>query len=59
MIGGKGLCTAYFVCLHTPVPGPGNNGGAGKKFIAFRSMSNLNMIIPVYALAVHVLYIKE
>lgn len=43
MIGGKGLCTAFYQFLQILVPGRGNNGVAGEKFTAFKNMSNLNM----------------
>lgn len=50
MIGGKAQCTAYWQFLPILVHGPGNSGGGGKKSTAFKNMSNLNMIIHVFAL---------
>lgn len=58
MIGGKGRCTVYCQCLHILVPGPGNSGGGGKKYIGFRNMSNQNMTIHVSALADPELYTR-
>lgn len=51
MIGGKDQFIVYFQCLHILVPGPGNSGGGEVKFIVFRNLSSLNMIILVSALA--------
>lgn len=51
MIGGRGQSIVYLQCLHILVPGPGNNGAAEIKFIVFRNMSSLNMIIHVSGLA--------
>lgn len=58
MIGGKGQFTVYCQCLHILVPGPGNSGDRGKKYIGFRNMLNRNMTIHVSALADHVLYTR-
>lgn len=59
IIGGKDQCTAYLQCLHILVLGPGNSGVGEIKFIAFRNMSSLSMIILVYDPADHELYTKE
>lgn len=58
MSGGKGLYTAYFPFLLILVPGPGSNGAEGKKFIVFKSTSNLNTTTHVSVLADHGLFIK-
>lgn len=58
MIGGKGQYTAYFQCLHILVHGHGNSGVGGIRFIVFRNLSNLNMIIHVSAHVGQGLYTK-
>lgn len=51
MIGGRGQCIAYSPFLHIHVPGPGNSGDGDAKFIVFRNLLSLNMIIHVSDLA--------
>lgn len=58
MIGGKGLSTVYLQCLHILVHGPGNNGVGERKFIVYKNMSSLSMIIHVSDLADRELYTK-
>uniref|UniRef100_A0A0D9W2D7 DUF8003 domain-containing protein n=1 Tax=Leersia perrieri TaxID=77586 RepID=A0A0D9W2D7_9ORYZ len=55
---GIDLYTVYFQYLHILVPGLGSNGAEERKSIVFKSMLNLNMTIPVFALADHELSIK-
>jgi hypothetical protein len=56
--GGKVLCIVFFQYLHILVPGLGSSGAEERKVISFKNMLNLNMIIHVFALADHGLYIK-
>lgn len=58
MIGGKGQFTAYFQCLLILVLGHGNSGVEERKFTGFKTMSSLNMIIPVSALVGRVPYTR-
>lgn len=59
MSGGKDLCIAFLLCLHTLVAGLGSNGAEERRSIVCRSTSNQNMIIHAYVLVDHELFTKE
>lgn len=59
MIGGKDQYTAYCQFLHILVHGHGNSGVGGTRFIGFKNLSNLSMIIHVSVHADQGPYTKE
>jgi hypothetical protein len=56
--GGKDQFIVSCVYFHTPWHGLGNSGAEEENYKDYVNLFDLNMIIHVYGLAVHVLFMK-